>query len=445
MKMPVYAEIRLASKVAEARRLWYILSEPAVAVAAICVANISERLLEHKAVYTQDIATALKSLVAPIEGYPHLGDLQLGGNALLRLDGRTCAKLVRVQEARIKLTRMCLVATGLKRAPVQGERGKQGLLKPIQVHYILQMVSEEQATAITSGNLAFVARGIPDSGSGVDAARRACQDYASMLTMPIFVLIVRVLHDIKETDGTRRACEETIALFLVIGQLRSDTFATLRTRAGIVKGKFTPLCHHGWRLELAQDLEDVMNRGTAGYCNSPQNILQISGVTNVPTDDIVSALASDHAATSILGLYRTADGASMIIIMDDRAHINLTELDAALGLQVRGTVRSSHTMADRVLILRKQYDQPSRLGRAKETLMGPLSAVPFTAVAASAAKTAKKVGMGLWLTPPIGSEDGHTTVPNTATVGEFPPLSASHTSASLAARKSGSDLRKGGT
>jgi hypothetical protein len=188
----------------------------------------------------------------------------------------------------------------------------------------------------------------------------------------------------------------------------------------------------------------MLNMGTGGYCTAVQNIMQISGVASATTDQIVEALAADHAAGSILGLYRSADNASMIVIMEDRAQLNLTEMATHLGVrEVRGKASSSHGTNGRVLIHDKIYDQPTRLGRAKDIAAGPLTTASFTTVAASALKTAKKVGAGLWLHSPIGPQDDNSASTPIQGTGNFPPLVVAGGRTNNIA-KTGKELRKGG-
>jgi hypothetical protein len=406
MEMPIHVSMRDATSAKEAARLYLYVQDTLPRCTYICVSCVSDKLLRSKEVLAKEICHILNGLLITNEGPRNdMGTPE----PKLSLDGRSHILVASVDPSRLNLTRTCTKRVGPTRPPISGERGRSTSLLNIQIPYIVQGLSDDQAEAVNANNLAFIVRGVPESSSAMEACRRTLTRFANdALTMPTLVLISKVTHITPGLDGTRRTSQETVALILLVGRLRQDSITVARSRAGVVKGKFRELKYQGWYLELACDMEDVQNKGIGGYLAQPQNIIKISGLASCSLVAIAEGLARDSNAQSIAGWYRAADMAAITVMLDGHAQINVLELERFLGCLLHPLAASGHFPLDSVPIYAKEYRTPRNLLRpqAAATAQG----TGWSAAAGAGGKVTKtKVASGIWMNTPIGVVSSNNT------------------------------------
>jgi hypothetical protein len=181
--MPCHKHLGTAQRLRESRRLRGILTDLPQVTVAICVSNLSEKLRAFPQVVMNDLTAGLKGIVkAPTEA-PVIGAIMtVAGNAdwpKLRADGKNCSLILPVGEELCTGRLRSTVRMGVSRFPVKGERGEGN--KTITNPMIFQYLSQDQADAVRRGLIALVARGIPDVGPGMDAARWACHPHGGTI------------------------------------------------------------------------------------------------------------------------------------------------------------------------------------------------------------------------------------------------------------------------
>jgi hypothetical protein len=217
--------------------------------------------------------------------------------------------------------------------PVQGERGVGiSAARPMKPALLAQYISGAHVKTVTGGRVLLVARGLPDRGPGLEAARRACQHLANdVIRFNILVVPLRILHNTRDLKGDFKASHETVALFLEAGAGNNIAYADVHRRVNVCKGKATSIIFEGWYMELMADVEDCIGKGISGHITKAQNIVEYTGIGVYSQEEVIDALALDPSAKDIIGLYWKANGAGITLMLKLDAQLDSHALRVAIG------------------------------------------------------------------------------------------------------------------
>jgi hypothetical protein len=212
--MPHYAHIREETQVLVGRRLRDLYVEPPFAPEHILISGMSD--LPATNAVQRDVTEVVKSLALPYKAPDIKHTLTRKDWKVLRKDGRHCSILIPLEGALEKpffsAFNVSTLHTCSERMPVQGERGVGiSAARPMKPALLAQYISGAHVKTVTGGRVLLVARGLPDRGPGLEAARRACQHLAND------VIRFNILHNTREPKGDFKASHETVALFLEAG------------------------------------------------------------------------------------------------------------------------------------------------------------------------------------------------------------------------------------